>query len=158
MSTETMTPAIEIREVPERQVAFGAATCAHAEIGPTLMTLLPRAYAHVQGSGAAPDGPPFCRYTDWRESDCDLEGGCAFTGDVAPGDGVQIGSIGGGRALFALHVGPYDQLSNTHGALHSHLAEQGLEMTGAPYEIYITDPETEPDASKWETEVYWPIR
>jgi AraC family transcriptional regulator len=34
---------------------------------------------------------------------------------------------------------------------------QGLKGTGDPWEVYVTDPGDEPDPSKWQTELVYPI-
>jgi effector-binding domain-containing protein len=36
--------------------------------------------------------------------------------------------------------------------------DNGHEMTGLPYERYITDPTAETDPSKYKTEVVWPMK
>ena len=40
----------------------------------------------------------------------------------------------------------------------SYIKDNNLEMNGAPYEVYVTDPQDVPDPSKWITELYWPIK
>ena len=37
------------------------------------------------------------------------------------------------------------------------MASQGLEGAGAPWEVYVTDPATEPDQAKWRTEIFFPV-
>jgi effector-binding domain-containing protein len=102
-------------------------------------------------------GPPFCRYTAWRERDCDIEGGCPVVGEVQGSGEVLAGTLGGMRALMGEYSGPYDGLGSAHEAIRTYIGEHGLEASEAPFEIYVTDPEEEPDPSKWITNVYWPI-
>ena len=44
-----------------------------------------------------------------------------------------------------------------HQLIGFYIEENSLEVTGSPFEMYITDPMKEPDQSKWETKVYFPI-
>lgn len=45
-----------------------------------------------------------------------------------------------GRGLQMLHVGPYDQVTQTFTALHTHAAQHGLQLQGPAHEIYLSDP------------------
>ena len=36
-------------------------------------------------------------------------------------------------------------------------ADSGKTMSGPCFEAYPTDPGTEPDATKWKTDVYYPV-
>ncbi len=45
-----------------------------------------------------------------------------------------------GRALQALHVGPYDRVGDVHRRLMAEAAGRGLSSTGSCHEIYLNDP------------------
>lgn len=152
-----MSYAFEVREVAAQPVLYVPATCAQTEIGPTLMQILPEVFGYVQRAGAAPAGPPFARYTGWRESDCDLEGGIPVAQPAAGEGRIQAGEIGGCQALFAVHVGPYDRLREAWAAAEAWLAANGRSPAGAPWESYVTDPGEVPNPEEWRTEIYWPI-
>jgi effector-binding domain-containing protein len=34
---------------------------------------------------------------------------------------------------------------------------QGRRPASTMWEVYLTDPEEEPDPARWRTEVYWPV-
>jgi effector-binding domain-containing protein len=55
------------------------------------------------------------------------------------------------------HVGPYDTIGEAHEFLDGWIHGQGMDHVGAPWEVYWTDPEEEPDSSKWRTEIGYPI-
>ncbi len=57
----------------------------------------------------------------------------------------------------ALHVGPFDQIAAAYLAIGEWLQENGMQSDGAMWEIYLTDPESEPDPAKWQMMVYYPI-
>lgn len=63
----------------------------------------------------------------------------------------------GGQMAVVSHFGPYDAIGKAYEALEAYMAAEAYIPAGAPFEVYVTDPSTEPDASKWETKVYWPI-
>ena len=64
----------------------------------------------------------------------------------------------GGPAVKAIHRGDYKALESTHNQLNQFITWRKLEINGAPWEVYITDPEVEKDTAKWVTEVYYPVR
>ena len=142
--------AFEIRDVPAQPVLYLPATCGQGEIGPTLMQVLPEVFAYAQQSGAAPAGPPFARYTAWRQDDCDLEGGIAVAAPAAGAGRIQAGAIGGCQALYAVHVGPYERLREAWGAAEAWLAANNRSPAGAPWESYVTDPGEVADPAEWQ--------
>ncbi len=56
-----------------------------------------------------------------------------------------------------LHVGPYETLDQTYGALMGWIAEQGRSVAGPMWEVYWSDPGAEPDPTRWRTEVIVPV-
>lgn len=58
---------------------------------------------------------------------------------------------------MAWHVGPYDTLAETYAALMGWIGEQGRTVAGPMWEVYWTDPGTEPDPARWRTEVIIPV-
>ena len=147
----------EVRDIPEQKVLYIAETVPQDGLGDAFMRILPEAYGYAVSNGAQPAGPPFGRYVGWRETDCDLEAGIVISTDVPETTQIKLGSLGGFKAVVTQHIGPYDYLPKAHGACNRWILENGMEMAGAPCEIYTMDPGTEPDSSKWESEVVWPI-
>ena len=62
-----------------------------------------------------------------------------------------------GKAVKAVHIGSYEKLMETHDQIGKYIVHKKLTVTGAPWEVYITDPMTEKDTAKWVTEVYYPV-
>lgn len=62
-----------------------------------------------------------------------------------------------GRCLQALHVGPYDHVSETIAVLKQYADANGLELVGPHHEIYLSDPRrTAPE--KLKTVVRYPVK
>ncbi len=57
-----------------------------------------------------------------------------------------------------IHRGGYSTLSEAYGAIVSWIIENGYEIAGAPFELYIKTQFDTPSPEDWETEVYFPIR
>lgn len=150
-----MPVSIAIEDLVERPVLSAAATCRHDEIGTTLIRLLPLVFG---AAGDKASGQPLCRYSAWRESECDLEALCPIAEAIPGGGEVRLSKLQGGPAAVAVHVGPYDRLHETHMAVHEWAAGEGYKMEDPCWEEYVTDPGDEPDPSKWVTRVIYPVK
>ena len=74
--------------------------------------------------------------------------------DAARAEGsVKAGVLAAGNAVRAVHVGPYANLNQTHGAVWSYIADNGLGQAMPVWEIYVDDPTLVPEA-EMKTEVY----
>ena len=148
----------DVRQVAAQPALFVRRTCKQGEIGATLGPALAAVNAAIQKLGAKPAGPPFCRYTSWRETDCDLETGMPLVVAVQLSDAdVQSGQFGGGQALHTTHVGHYDKLRDAYEAGAQWLATTKREVTGPPWEVYVTDPGEVANPDDWKTEIFWPL-
>ena len=83
--------------------------------------------------------------------------GFPVTGPLAATDRVQPFTLPGGRAVVAVHVGPYDTLETTYHDMLGWISEQGLTPAPAMWEEYLSDPGQEPDPARWRTRVVWPL-
>jgi len=60
------------------------------------------------------------------------------------------------RAIMIEHWGKTES-NKPYMALTDYMNENKLIVEGNPWEISIVSPETEPDTSKWQTEIYYPV-
>lgn len=114
-------------------------------------------YAFMGENGITPAAPPTVRYADMNATSMTLEAGFPVQGAPTPGEDMHLGVLPGGEHARALHVGPYDTLPGTYNALQKWIGTHHRTPGGAPWETYLTDPGAEPNASKWETAVSWPL-
>ena len=113
---------------------------------------------------AFPTGPAFFRYNVIdMERAMEMEGGFPIAAWI-PADGdFYCAELPAGRYVTVTHIGAPSELMGVTGDLLAWAADQGLEFdhhdtpAGDEWEcrleIYRTDPRTEPDMSKWETEL-----
>jgi effector-binding domain-containing protein len=111
-----------------------------------------------------PAGPPFWKFNVIdMERGLEVEAGVAVAEPVA-GDGrVLAGVLPEGDYVTMRHTGHPDTLVDATGSLLDWAASKGLawdmtpspegERWGARLEIYHSDPATEPDMTKWVTEL-----
>lgn len=116
--------------------------------------------AAITQSGATMDeGYPLAVTTDYNESGISMICGIPVTEDATiDSEVVSIRQSPEGATLRALHLGSYDNLEATHEEINQYAGYYGYEITGMPWEIYVTDPSMEVDTTKWITEVYYPVK
>lgn len=153
-----MTTAVEVRELPGQRLLVKKTTCGHQEIGPAFGKAIGAVGECLRESGAKMASMPIGVYLAWRDSDCDLAAGCQVEGDVKLAAGCEWLDLPGGPHAMASHFGPYDQLRETHAAIMNWCAAKGSKVTGPCWESYPTDPGSEPDSSKWQTDVHYPVQ
>ncbi len=111
----------------------------------------------MKSSGAAMASMPYAVYLDWRAADCDLAAGCLVEGPVTLSDGCEWLTLPAGPHAFASHFGPYTELKETHDNIFAWCKLHHKRMIGHCFEAYPVDPGLEPDPSKWQTDVYYPV-
>jgi effector-binding domain-containing protein len=112
-------------------------------------------FAYLSEADVPPIGPPFARYTFLGDTVA-IEAGVPVAAEV-PGDGrVEPSSLPDGPAAVTTHVGRYEDLEQALDAVNGWLTAQGRRPAGPHWEVYWTDPNAEPDPSRWRTDVVVP--
>lgn len=143
---------------PEQATACVFDVVAMDQIGASLGKMLPKVAGWLEEGHGEMAGPPYARYHPGPDGKMDVEAGVPVAGHVA-GDGtVQAGMLPGGRCAVATFHGPYDQMPKAHQRLQQWVADNGEQLDGAPWEMYVTDPMEEKDSSKWETIIVHPLK
>lgn len=149
---------IHSRAGQAQPTAVMTATLPVAEIGPWLAKAYGTVARLVTAHGAYPAGPPFARYHRLAEDRFAVEAGFPVgTAIDADGD-VRPSQLPGGPVAVIVHIGPYEQMTPAYEALASWVSSHGGEPAGDPWEVYFTDPASEPDPATWRTEIVQPYR
>lgn len=90
--------------------------------------------------GAQAAGPPFAIYHAFDREAVDVSAAMPLRAQVAATGRVVPIELAGGPAIQVTHVGPYDELSATYGAIEKWIADHHRQRAGAPREIYMTMP------------------
>jgi len=132
------------------------------ELSSKLPPLIGELAAWLDARGEAPTGAPFFRYLFIGEDGhFDIDVGFPVAHAIASDDRVTMSILPAGHYAVTIHTGPYDQLRDATAALKRWAAENGVQWDasddetrwGARIESYLTDPTTEPDPEKWQTEI-----
>lgn len=119
--------------------------------------LIGRTFEAVQAAGMEPAGMPYTRVHSMSVFGMDVEVGWPLAAPF-PGSGdVGAGVLPGGPAAVASYFGPYEEIGPAHEAIAAWCKAHGHQVAGAPWESYFTDPNEEPDRSKWRTDITFPV-
>ena len=152
------TPDIKSAELHEQPTAVLRETVPMNQ----LRQFFDRAYssvmAAVQQQHVQLAGPPFAMYRGMPTDVVDVEAGFPLAAPYPGGDGgVTAGTLPAGRALEAMHVGPYESLPDTYNAVMARMQADGLTPGNTMWEYYLSDPAAEPDPAAWKTLIVWPV-
>lgn len=103
-------------------------------------------------------GMPLTQWFTFDESGTSIyTAGIPVASGTIAGEGMEIVIIPAGNAYKYVHLGAYEETEAAHNAINQYMYSTGNPPTGAPWEIYVTDPGMETDTSKWVTEIWYPI-
>lgn len=148
---------IELRVLRSHHVASVRTEVPQADLSDAIGGCLMAVREALRLQGVEADGAPFVRYHTFGDV-VDLEAGSRVSAPIQPDGQVKPSQLPGGPAAIAIHVGPYETLKATYDAVERWLATSAHHANGGPWELYITDPSTEPNPGKWVTEVIQPLR
>ncbi|MCC6237228.1 MAG: GyrI-like domain-containing protein [Dehalococcoidia bacterium] len=147
---------IEIRELTEQQTAVVRHRIAMSEVG-SIPGWLGQTYEAIERAGAQPSGMPFVRTLAIDAGGMEVEVGWPVATPVAEDGDVHASTLPGGPAAVATYFGPYDGIAPAYESVQRWCQDHGRVASGAPWESYFTDPNEEPDSSKWRTDIHFPL-
>ena len=112
-------------------------------------------------AGVQPAGGPVGLYFKW--DDANMQTDMAVAVPVAPG--TKVPQIKGteqvqaeGKALYIAYYGNPENMKSAYDGIHTYMTEKNLAMNNLVVEEYMFDPKTEPDQSKWLTNIYYLVK
>ncbi len=102
-------------------------------------------------------GAPFAIWHWWSDTLIRFEACLPIAKKIKGNSAIQYGELAASPALKVDHYGAYDKTGDAHWAIDAYAKEKSLKL-GDPLEVYVTDPGTEPDTSKWLTQIIYPIQ
>jgi len=115
-------------------------------------------FGFIGRMGIKPAGPPFAYYYSFSLERTDMECGVPVSKSTGSEGRVKVGKLPSGKALRAVHLGPYERLEETYNEMMAYAKEMDLDLVEGMWEYYLTDPTSEPDPSKWMTEIFVLVR
>lgn len=144
---------VVLRELVEQPAAVVCGRLTEAELPAFLGGAFGEVIGVLASQGVAPAGAPFARYKP-VDGAFDVQAGFPCTGAIVAHGRVEPTTLPGGPAATTRHVGPYEGVADAYTAVQEWLAEQGREVSGAPWEQYLDGPEVPPERTR--TDVVFP--
>lgn len=129
-----------------------------AAIGEAMGEAYGKVMAYMNANSIEMQGAPISINVSYDEQNAEMI--CAIpVAELMDVDGELVsGQTYEGLALKTVYYGNYDNIGKAHEDLNAYISYNMFERNGQPWEEYITDPMTEPDTSKWMTNVYYPVK
>ncbi|MCB0602836.1 MAG: SRPBCC family protein [Saprospiraceae bacterium] len=111
----------------------------------------------MEKAGSRAVGMP-CSFTYvWDETNrrTDIAGVVPVSGQV---EGLTSFNLPASRMLSIDYYGAYDAIGSAHAAMEVYMKDHHLEFIPPVVEAYLSDPGSEPDTSKWLTQVRYFVR
>jgi effector-binding domain-containing protein len=151
---------IEVKDFPPMIAVIAEGEVTTDEISDLMSRLFGLIMEAVQTQDLQPAGPPFSYYYDYDQS----------TGIIKVKAGIPLSSPGksmgeikavefeGFKGISGIHTGSYDNFEASYNKLMEEAEKMGYELTMESWEFYYSDPSTEPDESKWKTEIVFTVK
>lgn len=152
MSTE----GIQLQNLNSQHTLVVHMTVPMAGMGGAVGQAFAKVYGHAAKAGVKTEGLPFARFFSVGQ-EVDFEAGTAVKGPVSGHGDVVPSVLPGGQACVAWHIGSYETAVETYTAMQAFMADHGKAPGPSMWEVYHSDPQKEPDVSKWRTQVFWPV-
>lgn len=103
--------------------------------------------------------PPIAVITNYSPDQIDYICGIPVTSVPTQIDeSITVLTMDGAKSVKCVYIGDYSGTEAAHKAIDEYIQFANYEITGNPWEEYVTDPMIESDTSKWVTNVYYPVK
>lgn len=147
----------EIIERPEQPVAVVHEIVPMKELPQFFARAFGQVYGVIHAQGVAPIGPPFAHYLGMPKESVEVEAGFPVAAPVKETGAVHAATLPAGKCVHGVHVGPYETMQKTYGELTQWVQAEHLKIHDDMWEVYLSDPQREPNPSTWKTEIFWPV-
>jgi hypothetical protein len=152
----------EIKEMDwtEERTYFGTKTnnLTMEKISPFFAENFPKIWGDLEKAKVTPASAPTCLCFKWDDATKSGDFAAVLAADKkAPVKGWEKYTVPAGKVLKVEYFGAYDKVGAAHEAMGKYMKEKGLTQ-GLVLEEYVTDPMSEKDTAKWQTNIYYTIK
>jgi effector-binding domain-containing protein len=149
---------VAMQNVESKNAFAVRVVCTMEEIEEAMSGSFNQLMEEMTNTGVQMTGPPFAIWYRWEGDEFEFDH-CMPVSELRQTTGEVRGlKTYAGKVISVIHTGHYDSSGHSWMALENYLHEHNLESNGDPWEVYLTNPQEEPDHLKWMTELYWPVK
>ncbi|MFN8207735.1 MAG: hypothetical protein U0T82_10080 [Bacteroidales bacterium] len=149
---------IELKEVPPFAYIYLERKTTRNEVSENLEQAYALLLKQITNPGIQMAGAPFARYTMIDSLNTIVRAGIPVQPWFRPGPKVKLDTSNKVKALVGYYYGPYSGISSASEKLIKYSRTHHYNLEDYSWESYVTDPTTEPDSSKWLTELFFPVK
>ena len=102
--------------------------------------------AYLNDLGSMPSSGPYATYFGFDKNAMNVDMGWLVSKELPEGGAIKFGKTLKGKAVVAIHKGPYGKLSDTYKKIDDWMSENGLVSRDVAYEYYLNSPDDVPSA------------
>lgn len=157
--SESLPPIIiDTETIPPQTIISIRESCKPAEISQKLGTIYREIMAFIQANGLKQAGPVLSIYHSYTPDKVDMEPAIPVDRIAKPTGKIKIGELRGNDVVVGYHYGSYESVGASYQILDEWIKKNNKNISGPSWEVYLTDPTTEPDTNKWLTKIYYPVK
>lgn len=127
------------------------------QAGEAIGEILGKIGAYLETNQINPTGAPFTRTYNFVNGMLEFEAGFPVSeGTLGEGE-ILATELPKGKVATTIHIGSQDKSEEAYKALHIWMETNHVSPAGAPWEMYLTDPETTPEAEA-KMQIFFPIQ
>jgi len=146
-------------ELPGMVTLVSPAKGTMEEMGDIMGDLYGKIIAQIGTQGLEMAGAPFTHYLSFDQATgiAEFLAGIPVASAGKDTDDVMVKKYRKMKVVQAIHQGPYEEFRFSYEKLMRHVQENELDVAFEAFEIYYTDPMSEPDVRKWQTMIAFPL-
>ena len=146
-----------ITQTREQLTAMVHVTVPRADIQKVMGPGIDEVKAAIASQGVVTAGPWLTHHLKMDPEVFDFEICVPVKSPVSATGRVKPGRLPAGKVARTVYHGPYEGLGAAWGEFGEWIKAQGLKPADDLWEVYTVDPGSNPDASKWRTELNRPL-
>lgn len=160
IAMEPAKPNYSVEEVSVESMNYISVTdsTSKEKIGETFGAMMQQLGAYVGEKQIEVQGPSFAIYHSWTDEGTRIETAFPVAEGTTGSDAIATGTSYAGNAVKITFKGSYEQSYAVHETLHKYIADNGKEIVGAPWEVYLVSMNDTQNQDELVTEVYYPVK
>jgi effector-binding domain-containing protein len=149
---------IEVKDMEAQKALVIKADIPTPEVGPKMGEIYEYLFNYMVQNQISPVGPPFAVYLSFDpQGNTVFEAGLPIEEESSGSDDVEYREYPATKVVSLLYTGPYEKMEPAYTKMMQYISENNLKSKGMSWEIYLTDPNEEPDPEKYQTIINFPI-